>query len=195
MQEAIKVIKNADPDFKISLAGNYHPEIEKDLYDLCLAFGHNFPADVKARRDKEGKISTVYTCCAEALPNTFTFSPPAEATWIGWHAMAGNYDGYLRWAYNSWTKRALAGLSFPELGCGRLLHCISGKQIKHPYGKTDRRNSGRYEKINILKEEFKNKNNKSKLEKLNTLVSSFTPEGLTKADPCRQFSTGKDGTE
>lgn len=182
MQEAIKVIKNADPDFKISLAGNYHPEIEKDLYDLCLAFGHNFPADVKARRDKEGKISTVYTCCAEALPNTFTFSPPAEATWIGWHAMAGNYDGYLRWAYNSWTKEPLLDSRFRSWAAG---DCY----IVYPENRSSIRMEKLiegiqdYEKINILKEEFKNKNNKSKLEKLNTLVSSFTPEGLTKADP------------
>lgn len=93
MQEAIKVIKNADSEFKISLAGNYHPEIEKDLYDLCLAFGSQFPADVRAARARTGKVSTVYTCCSEARPNTFTFSPPAEAAWIGWYAAAGNYDG------------------------------------------------------------------------------------------------------
>ncbi|MDR0843683.1 MAG: DUF6067 family protein, partial [Tannerella sp.] len=89
MIEAIKVIKKADPAFKIALAGGYHAEIEKDLYDLCISFGHEFPADVKAAREKAGKVSTVYTCCAEARPNTFTFSPPAEAAWIGWHAMAG----------------------------------------------------------------------------------------------------------
>ena len=31
MREAIKVIK-ADPEFKITLAGNYHEEIQGDLY-------------------------------------------------------------------------------------------------------------------------------------------------------------------
>ena len=34
MREAIKVIKQADPEFKITLAGNYHPEIQSDLYYL-----------------------------------------------------------------------------------------------------------------------------------------------------------------
>ena len=66
MREAIKVIKQADPEFKITLAGNYHPEIQSDLYYLSIPYGHKFPEDVKAARDKAGQISTVYTCCAEA---------------------------------------------------------------------------------------------------------------------------------
>lgn len=33
MQKTLKVIRKADPDFKVSLAGNYHAEIEPDLYD------------------------------------------------------------------------------------------------------------------------------------------------------------------
>ncbi|SEG09254.1 DUF4091 domain-containing protein [Parabacteroides chinchillae] len=183
MQEAIKVIRNADPEFKISLAGNYHKEIEPELYDYCLGYGNNFPADIKATREKAGKISTVYTCCAEPFPNTFTFSAPAEATWIGWHAMAGNYDGYLRWAYNSWTADPLrdsrfrtwaAGdcyIVYPERSSIRMEHLIEGIQD--------------YEKIRILREELATKNNKSKLDKLNKLVSQFTPEGLaeTQKDP------------
>ena len=63
MQEAIKVIKQADPEFKITLAGNYHKEIQGDLYYLSIPYGHKFPEDVKAERDRKGQISTVYTCC------------------------------------------------------------------------------------------------------------------------------------
>ena len=33
MQKTLKVIRKADPEFKVSLAGNYHAEIEPDLYD------------------------------------------------------------------------------------------------------------------------------------------------------------------
>ena len=36
MRKTIAVIRKADPDFKISLAGTYHPEIEDQLYDYCL---------------------------------------------------------------------------------------------------------------------------------------------------------------
>jgi hypothetical protein len=37
MQKAIAIIKSADNDFKISLAGNYHPQIAKDLFDYSVA--------------------------------------------------------------------------------------------------------------------------------------------------------------
>ena len=36
MQAAIKVIKEYAPGMKISMAGNYHPEIEPDIHDYCL---------------------------------------------------------------------------------------------------------------------------------------------------------------
>ena len=81
MREAIKVIKAADPEFKITLAGNYHEEIQGDLYYLSIPYGNQFPEEVKAERERKGQISTVYTCCTEAFPNTFTFSEPAEAAW------------------------------------------------------------------------------------------------------------------
>ena len=54
MREAIKVIKQADPEFKITLAGNYHPEIQSDLYYLSIPYGHKFPENVKAERERKG---------------------------------------------------------------------------------------------------------------------------------------------
>ncbi|MCC8153557.1 MAG: DUF4091 domain-containing protein, partial [Tannerellaceae bacterium] len=118
MVEAIKVIKEADPEFKISSEGHYHDEIQADLYELCLAYGHTFPENIREERRKEGKLSTVYTCCSEPYPNTFTFSPPAEAAWLGWHTMAGDYDGYLRWVYNSWTPDPLHDTRFHTWAAG-----------------------------------------------------------------------------
>jgi hypothetical protein len=172
MEEAIKVIRKADPAFKISFAGNYHEEIERDIYDLCIAYGQEFPKDVKAAREKAGKISTVYTCCSEARPNTFTFSPPAEATWLGWHAAAGNYDGYLRWAYNSWTIDPLRDSRFRTWAAG---DCY----LVYPYGyssiRMERLIEGvqDYEKIRILRKEFTDKKATEKLKKLETLLSPF----------------------
>ena len=46
---------------------------------------------------------TFYVCGGPIRPNTHLFSPPSEATWLGWHAAARGYDGFLRWAYNSWN--------------------------------------------------------------------------------------------
>ena len=105
MQAAIKVIKEYAPGMKISMAGNYHPEIEADIYDYCLdifAYGAYTPELLSTRR-AQGKVSTYYTCCSAEYPNLFTFSDPADAAFIALEALAKDLDGYLRWAYNSWT--------------------------------------------------------------------------------------------
>lgn len=105
MQAAIAVIKKYAPGMKISMAGNYHPEIEAEISDYCLdifAYGAYTP-ELLARRRSEGKVSTYYTCCSAEYPNLFTFTAPADAEFIALEALAKDLDGYLRWAYNSWT--------------------------------------------------------------------------------------------
>ena len=105
MQAAIKVIKEYAPGMKISMAGNYHSEIEADIHDYCLdifAYGAYTP-ELLAQRRAQGKVSTYYTCCSAEYPNLFTFSDPADAAFIALEALAKDLDGYLRWAYNSWT--------------------------------------------------------------------------------------------
>jgi hypothetical protein len=177
MVEAIKLIRSIDPEFKISLAGRYHSEIERELYDLSISFGHQYPQEVKAERERAGKISTVYTCCTEAHPNTFTFSPPAEAAWIGWHAMAGSYDGYLRWSYNSWTSNPLHDTRFRTWAAGDCYLVYPGassiRMERLVEGIQD------YEKLRLLKDEFTSTNSTATLERLNRLVSSFTLDNLT----------------
>lgn len=179
MQKAIRVIKSADPDFKVSLAGNYHGEIEADIYDYCIAFGHNYPADIKAKREKEGKLSTYYTCCSEARPNTFTASPLAEASWIGWHIAAGNYDGYLRWAFNSWNADPLRDTRFISWAAG---DCFMVYPNDRSSVRFERLIEGiqDYEKIIILRNEFTEKGEKAKLDQLNKAVAAFQLEGLVK---------------
>ncbi|MDR2774376.1 MAG: DUF4091 domain-containing protein [Tannerella sp.] len=189
MKEAIKVIRKADPEFKISLAGNYHGEIEDELYDLCISFGHKFPKEVKTAREKAGKISTVYTCCAEARPNTFTFSPPAEAAWIGWHAAAGGYDGYLRWAYNSWTVDPLRDSRFHTWAAGDCFLVYPGyssiRMERLVEGIQD------YEKIRILRKEFADEKAIGKLNKLDAAVSMFSDENIWLRDATEDVNTAR----
>lgn len=105
MQAAIALIHRYAPGLGVSMAGYYHPEIEADLIDYCIdeMSPQQYTSEVLQRRKREGKISTYYTCCSAKHPNTFTFSPPAEAAFISWYALRRGLDGYLRWAYNSWT--------------------------------------------------------------------------------------------
>lgn len=104
MNAALRVIRKADPNFKISLAGIYHKELDKEIYDYCIGYNDQYPTGVIDTRRAEGKITTFYTCCTETFPNTFTFSLPMEATSFGLIAEERNLDGYLRWAFNSWVE-------------------------------------------------------------------------------------------
>ena len=108
MEAAWKTVQDADPEFKIEGAANYSVESEAAdrVDDLSVAFQYNLlNREALARRTSKGQIITFYTCCGPERPNTFTFSPPAESAYLGWHALACDYNGYLRWAYNSWPKQ------------------------------------------------------------------------------------------
>ena len=181
MREAIKVIKAADPEFKITLAGNYHEEIQEDLYYLSIPYGNQFPEEVKAERERKGQISTVYTCCTEAFPNTFTFSEPAEAAWTVLHAVAGGYDGYLRWAVNSWPMDPLRDSRFRTWAAGDTYSIYPGPRCSIRF---ERLVEGLQdcEKIHILREELAAKGANGKLKKLNVKLSEFTPEGWMKTN-------------
>ena len=107
MEAAWRTIQDADPEFKIEGAANYNVESEAAdrVDDISVAFQYNLlKKEALARRTAKGQKITFYTCCGPERPNTFTFSPPTESAYLGWHALACNYDGYLRWAYNSWPK-------------------------------------------------------------------------------------------
>lgn len=118
MKSVIKLLKETDKNWKIALAGEYHPEIEQDIDTHCIASKWDFPSATLEKRKQLGKVSTWYTCCTEPYPNGFTFSSPAEGVWIGWYTANKNMDGYLRWAYNSWTKNPLADSRFTAWPAG-----------------------------------------------------------------------------
>jgi hypothetical protein len=54
------------------------------------------------RRGKDF-YTTFYICCCPSYPNTFSTSQPYESELLGWYNVAHDYDGMLRWAYNSWA--------------------------------------------------------------------------------------------
>lgn len=172
MLATLKVIRKADKDFKVSLAGTYHDELVKELHDYCIAIGEKFPAEVIKSRREAGKVTTYYTCCTEPRPNTFTFSAPAEAEWLGWFAAKENLDGYLRWALNSWVKNPLQDSRFRTWAAG-------DTYMIYPEGRSSIRferlieGIQSYEKIRILKEEFEKKGNKSAINKIDKILKTF----------------------
>lgn len=189
MQKAFDLIFRADAGYKVSGAGDYYPEIEPKMYDLCLAYGHTLPDSVREERRRSGKLSTVYTCCIEAYPNTFTFSEPAEASWLMWHAVAGGYDGYLRWAYNSWTKDPLHDSRFRSWAAGDCYLVYPGSSSIRMERLVEGIQDA--EKIRILRKEFAESGEVAKLKKLNQTVAGFMPEKLNGQNASQMVRNGR----
>ena len=105
LKAAYALVKKADAGYRMEGAYNYFPEFYSDVHDISVAYNNPIiSAEAIAERRQAGQPVTFYTCCGPDRPNTFTFSPPAESAYMGWHAAAVGYDGYLRWAYNSWVE-------------------------------------------------------------------------------------------
>ena len=116
MAAALAVVKEADPGFRIEGAANYNVDSSSadGIYDMSVCYEFNLlKAEAVERRRAAGQKLTFYTCCNPVRPNTFTFSDPAESAFLGWHAAAAGYDGYLRWALNSWTEEPLQDSRYP----------------------------------------------------------------------------------
>lgn len=172
MKEALQVIKTADKDMKVSLAGSYHAPLNHEIYDFCVASKEEFPEEVLKARVKKGLPTTFYTYCHEGYPNTFTFSPPAESAFMGWHAAYKGYTGYLRWAYNSWVKAPLLDSRFRAWAGGDTYLVYPGPRSSIRF---ERLVEGiqDYEKIRILKEEYTRSNNTAALTKLENMLKPF----------------------
>ena len=180
MQETIKVIRKADKDFKISFAGGLHPELFDDIDDYCLALSEDYPEGVIDQRSQGGKTTTFYTSCADAHPNSFTFSTPAETQWYAWYAAKTGMDGFLRWAYNSWVLEPLLDSRFTTWAAGDTYFIYPGGRTSIRFEKMIEGIQA-YEKINVLKAEFLTQGNSEGMHKLEQALALFTKEQLNQS--------------
>ncbi len=178
MQAVIALLKDVDPGWKVALAGDeYHPEIENDIYDYCLASYLRFSDSALEQRKIEGRPTTYYTACVEEYPNGYTFSPPAENTFLGWHAAAKGYTGYLFWAYNTWVANPLQDTRWKRYPAGELFQFYPGPRSSIRFEKIVE-GIRDFEKVRILKEEFMAEGNVGGLEELNRALSLIRIENL-----------------
>ena len=150
------MIREADPGYRIEGAANFNVgegSIGDRMYDLSIAYNYRVhTGEALCQRLESGQKLTFYTCCGPARPNTFVYSLPAESTYLGWHAAAIHYSGYLRWAYCSWPDQPVQDtrfgswhsgdtfLTYPEGSSIRFQRLIEGIQD--------------YEKIRLLRPEL-----------------------------------------
>ena len=192
MQAVLSLIRRTEPDFKISLAGNYHEPINIGIADFSEGFApkKEFPESAKAKRKELGLTTTFYTCCAEAHPNMFVISDPDEAAWLGWFAQAENYDGYLRWAYNSWTMDPLADARFRTWPAGDCFVVYPGGRGSVRFSKLVEGIQD-FEKIRILKEQWRKEDDDSKLSHLAEILKSFSSEKLLEEGPANALTAAR----
>ena len=159
--------------FNCALAGNYHSSLCGTYRDLCAQLGqeHLFTAEQLASRKAKGWITTFYTSCANSEPNIYSNSLPAEAAYLPIYAAKMNLDGYLHWAWCNWDEHPLTDSRFRKFGSGDTYCYYPGNRSSVRF---ERLIEGihQFEKIQILKEEYKD--NEEKLADLQALLDRFT---------------------
>lgn len=192
MQAVLGLIRKVEPAFKISLAGNYHEPVIYDIVDFSETFSgkQEFPESAKAKRKELGLTTTFYTCCAEAHPNMFVISNPDEAAWLGWFAQAEGYDGYLRWAYNSWTLDPLTDTRFRTWPAGDCFVVYPGGRGSVRFSKLVEGIQD-FEKVRILRAQWQKEGNEAKLAQLTEVLKPFTSDKILEEGPAKALITAK----
>ncbi|MFC1628119.1 DUF4091 domain-containing protein [Gemmatimonadota bacterium] len=157
MNPAIDLIRQEAPGLRIALAGGNHPELNERIDDWCVYVTPPLASDIieeRNRRIASGEDhlqTTYYVCCNPERPNTFTHSPPAESAWIGIHAAARGYTGFLRWAYDSWVADPLFDTRHVTWAAGDCFLVYPGARSSIRFERL-RQGIVAYEQIRILRE-------------------------------------------
>jgi len=175
---AIKVIKEHSKQWKITYAGDWHPELDALLDDYCFLYGKESGVDIVKARSARGQTTTYYVCCNPPVPNNFVYSPAVEGRWISWYSAAHGYDGFLRWAYDAWPADVMRDARHPFWPAGDCYlvypggnSCIRFEKLRE--GIVD------FEKIRILREKAARSTNKDVqglVQQLNELMKIFLAE-------------------
>ena len=186
MKAMLSLLNETAPSLGVALADNHksYKQYPDQLVDLCVAHGATVDPEDRAYRAEKDYVTTWYVCCSDVFPNIFTFSDPAEGAFIGWYTMAADFDGFLRWAYNSYTKDALVDSRFRTWPAGDTYAVYPGARSSIRF---ERLMEGIQdaEKIRIIKTELEQNTSaegKEKLAEFNQMLEQFNiltkPENL-----------------
>ena len=157
MEIVIQVMNKYAPELGFAMADNHASYRRiKNVRDCCVAQRQLYltQEEIDERRAK-GYVTTFYVCCSTFFPNTWTFSQPWESELLSWHALSKDYDGQLRWAYNSWPARPEYDSRFRRWGSGDTFQV-------YPYARStmrfERFRDGieEFEKMHILRSKYQN---------------------------------------
>ena len=181
MQNAYEVAQAAVPGIKIALAGNYHTELADKVFDYCVAYGQHFTQEELAMRKAKGFVTTTYNCCSEAAPNILANSEPQEATYVPLYCAANNFDGYLRWAWQNWHDTPLTDSRWRLFSPGDTYSIYPGPRSSVRF-EGFIHGVEAYEKVQILREEYKKKGLQADLQELENELQSFQSSSIEQAE-------------
>ena len=195
MEKMFVFLKETAPELKISMAGFYYGKINPAIYDFSSNWRHvdTLAGDVIDARRRSGLKTTYYVACGIPKPNNFTFSPPAESCYEGWFASAMGFDGFLRWAYNSWPENPLLDSRFIRWPSGDTYLVYPNAQSSVRFERL-REGIQDYEKIRILRKELAEHPSRKAAaarEELNNFMGSINTKTLDKRSAADVINEGK----
>lgn len=114
MDAVLDIVLDSAPVFlkQLSIAGKIETESLATAHSIFYTFLPDQLTDkdetssiLLKRRNDPDKTTTFYLCGDPTHPNSLTYSPAIETRMIPWLAAYYKLDGYLRWAYNSWSDK------------------------------------------------------------------------------------------
>lgn len=170
---AFALIEKASPALSVSYADNQKTyQRYPNSRDVSTAVQHPIDSKDLADRNARGLNTTFYVYCGNNFPNQFTFSDPAESTYMGWYAAAAGYNGVLRWAFNSWVENPLVDSRFRTWPAGDtyIVYPQARSSIRYERlleGVQD------YEKVRAVKQLLAQKKDQAQLNALNTAIAKL----------------------
>ncbi|MGX5819276.1 glycoside hydrolase domain-containing protein [Chitinophaga lutea] len=173
MGAAFALIEKVAPGLGVAYADNQKTyKRYTGSQDVSTAVQHPIDRKDLEERSAKGLNTTFYVYCGNNFPNQFTFSDPAESTYMGWYAAAAGYNGVLRWAFNSWVENPLVDSRFRTWPAGDtyIVYPQTRSSIRYERlveGVQD------HEKILIVKKMLEQKNDQAKLQQLNAAIAKL----------------------
>jgi hypothetical protein len=173
---ALNLLNRVAPELGIAMADNRGSYANfPDAGIMSVKASYRVPKDFIDKRREKGLKTTFYVCCGDSFPNMFTFSTPAEGIYAGWFTAARDFDGFLRWAYNSWVEDPLTDSRFRSWPAGDSFIIYPGFRSSIRFeclmeGIQD------FEKIKIVRKKLADASTpeaREKLEHLNSVIAGF----------------------
>ncbi len=195
MNNLFSFLEETAPEFKIAMAGFYYESLNSSIYDFSSNWRHTgiMSDGVIDTRRESGLKTTYYVACGIPEPNSFTFSVPDESCYLGWFAAAEGFDGFLRWAYNSWPEDPQIDSRYTKWPAGETYLIYPGARSSVRFERM-REGIQDYEKIRILRDELAGDPSEeaaAELKRLNDFLGSIDNKILDTKSAAEIINEGK----